>query len=44
MPPVGDNFEGKVAIVTGWGSQFFGGNYELRDTIDLQSLFYLSDE
>lgn len=25
MPPTEDNFEGYMGIVTGWGSQFFGG-------------------
>lgn len=25
MPPLGNNFEGSIGIVTGWGSQFFGG-------------------
>ncbi|KNC24537.1 hypothetical protein FF38_08332 [Lucilia cuprina] len=25
MPPIGENWEGKMAIVTGWGSQRFGG-------------------
>lgn len=25
MPPTGDDFEGYIGIVTGWGSQFFGG-------------------
>lgn len=25
MPPTNDNYEGKRAVVTGWGTQFFGG-------------------
>lgn len=25
MPPIGESWEGKMAIVTGWGSQQFGG-------------------
>lgn len=25
MPPVSDNFEGKLAVVIGWGTQYFGG-------------------
>lgn len=31
IPPLGDKFEGKIGIATGWGSQFFGGNYKLNN-------------
>lgn len=25
MPPLGDKWEGKNAVVVGWGTQFYGG-------------------